>query len=206
MSCRIAQCVASSSPTTSRVASLQHQEVSLGAEPQKHRRKCVASFVVITDGAARRSFDTARHARRLRMTPGELLRGSKQFTWRPQEYSLCVETELMPDPMTATQYTLGSRRYWVTRLLCGWPIIRRTSRLCPRNTRRRPDRPDQRRDRSPDNSRPLSERFGGEKLSLPVRHSPCRDSLARTARIRDLATTGLTPAAIAVEIRCRSAG
>ncbi len=53
-----------------------------------------------------------------------------------------------------------------------------------------------------DDSRRLSERFGGEKLSLPVRHSPCRDSVARTARIRELATTGLTPAAIAVEIGC----
>lgn len=53
-----------------------------------------------------------------------------------------------------------------------------------------------------DESRRLSERFGGEKLSLPVRHSPCRDSLARTARIRELATTGLTAAMIAVEVGC----
>jgi len=53
-----------------------------------------------------------------------------------------------------------------------------------------------------DDSRRLSARFGGEKLSLPVRHSPCRGSLARTARIRELATTGLTAAAIAVEVGC----
>ena len=53
-----------------------------------------------------------------------------------------------------------------------------------------------------DGARRLAERFGGEKLSLPVRHSACRDSLVRTARIRDLASTGLTSAAIAVEIGC----
>ena len=53
-----------------------------------------------------------------------------------------------------------------------------------------------------DDARRLSERFGGERLSLPVRNSPCRDSLARTARIRDLAATGLTAATIAVAIGC----
>ena len=53
-----------------------------------------------------------------------------------------------------------------------------------------------------DDSRRLSARFGGERLSLPVRNSPCRGSVARTARIRALATTGVNAATIAVTIGC----
>lgn len=53
-----------------------------------------------------------------------------------------------------------------------------------------------------DDSRRLSARFGGEKLSLPVRDSPCRGSLARTARIREHAAAGLTAAAIAGLVGC----
>lgn len=48
----------------------------------------------------------------------------------------------------------------------------------------------------------LAARFGGEKLSLPVRHSPCRESRARSTRIRELASAGRTAPAIAVEVGC----
>jgi hypothetical protein len=53
-----------------------------------------------------------------------------------------------------------------------------------------------------EDSRRLSARFGGETLTLPVRDSPYRASLARSARIRELDAAGLTAAAIAIEVGC----
>jgi hypothetical protein len=53
-----------------------------------------------------------------------------------------------------------------------------------------------------EDSRRFSECFGGERLSLPVRHSPFRESRTRASRIRELAAARLAPAEIAVRVGC----
>jgi hypothetical protein len=53
-----------------------------------------------------------------------------------------------------------------------------------------------------EHARLLATHFGGEKLSLPVYRSPCRETRTRTARICELAGRGLTAPAIAVAVGC----